>query len=41
MAVDPAGNAVITGLTLGTVDFGAGAVCGFGGEDTFLVKLGP
>jgi hypothetical protein len=41
LAMDPAGNAFLTGVTTSSVDFGAGPVCGLGGEDAYLVKLGP
>jgi hypothetical protein len=41
LTIDAAGDVIVTGLTNGLVDFGAGALCGNGGEDIFLVKLGP
>jgi hypothetical protein len=41
IALDMAGNALVTGLLTGPTDFGSGGVIGGGGEDTFLVKLSP
>lgn len=41
IAMDANGDSIITGLMSGPTDFGNGAVGGFGGEDVFLVKLGP
>ena len=41
MVADSAGNLMFTGLIFGPTDFGGGPVIGAGGEDTFLVKLGP
>ena len=41
MAVDSVGNVLATGLLFGPTDFGGGPITGAGGEDSFLVKLGP
>jgi hypothetical protein len=38
IAVDRSGNAVVTGMFLGNVDFGAGMLTNTGGGDIFLVK---
>jgi hypothetical protein len=41
VAVDAAGNVLVTGVTKGAVDFGGGLRPGFGAGDIFAVKLGP
>jgi hypothetical protein len=49
VAVDATGNVIVTGTAgatggaagTGFINFGTGQVCGFGGEDIFLAKLGP
>ena len=38
---DPSGNLFATGITTTSLDFGGGALPWAGGEDIFLVKLGP
>jgi hypothetical protein len=38
LAVDRSGNAVVTGMFTGNVDFGAGTLANTGGGDIFLVK---
>lgn len=39
LAVDPSGNALVTGSFEGSVDFGGGALTSAGGEDIFVLKL--
>jgi len=41
VAVDGAGNAVVTGRFAGTVDLGGGARTGVGGADVFIASYGP
>jgi hypothetical protein len=41
MAVDSAGNLLLTGSFAGSVDFGGGALTSAGANDAFVVKLGP
>jgi hypothetical protein len=49
MAFDPSGNLIVVGTSgvtggaasTGVINFGTGAVAGFGGEDIFVAKLGP
>ncbi len=41
IATDPNGNIFVTGGFNGPVDFGAGFLVSAGGQDAFLVKLGP
>jgi hypothetical protein len=41
VAVDTAGNAFVTGVFHGTIDFGATMLQSAGGADGFLEKLGP
>ena len=41
VAAAPNGDSVVTGLMLGTADFGAGPVGGAGGEDVFVARFGP
>jgi hypothetical protein len=41
VAVDPAGNVLVTGYMAGTVDFGGGALVSPGGWDVFVAKLDP
>jgi hypothetical protein len=38
---DPSGNLFATGITTTSINFGGGALPWAGGEDIFLVKLGP
>jgi hypothetical protein len=40
VAVDAAGNIVVTGYFLGAIDFGGGVLTSAGESDVFLVKLG-
>ena len=40
-AVDSAGNAVVTGRFLTTIDFGGGPLTSAGGADAYLAKLAP
>ncbi|MBI4701343.1 MAG: SBBP repeat-containing protein [Deltaproteobacteria bacterium] len=39
IAVDGSGNALVTGMFTGTVDFGGGQLASAGGEDIFVAKL--
>lgn len=39
-AVDPAGNAIVTGGFAGVIDFGGGTLTSAGGEDIFIAKFG-
>jgi hypothetical protein len=39
VAVDAAGNVLLTGYFLGTVDFGGGPVTSYGTQDAFVLKL--
>lgn len=41
VAVDGAGNVLVTGLFAGTVDFGGGNLVAAGSSDVFLLKLDP
>jgi hypothetical protein len=41
IAVDAAGNAVITGGFVSSIDFGAGALASAGGSDVFVAKFDP
>ncbi len=41
VAIDPAGNIVVTGYFSGTVDFGGGLLTSAGGIDIFVVKYDP
>jgi hypothetical protein len=41
VAADPAGNAVVTGYFLGTLDFGGNALASAGGRDLFVTKFTP
>jgi hypothetical protein len=41
LAIDGAGNSVVTGRFFYTVDFGGGAIISAGGADIFLAKYGP
>jgi hypothetical protein len=41
IAVDSAGNALVTGAFAGSADFGCGALTSAGGKDIFLAKLDP
>ncbi len=38
VAIDPAGNIIVTGFFIGTTDFGGGSVMSNGAEDIFLAK---
>jgi hypothetical protein len=40
-AVDGAGNVLLTGNFVGTVDFGGGPLSSAGGYDIFVAKLSP
>jgi hypothetical protein len=41
LAVDPAGDVLLTGYFTGSVDFGGGALTSAGNEDVFVAKLDP
>jgi hypothetical protein len=41
IAVDGAGNVLLTGTFAGTIDFGGGALASAGGLDVFVAKLAP
>ncbi|HZF47198.1 MAG TPA: hypothetical protein VE093_01035 [Polyangiaceae bacterium] len=41
LAVDPAGDVLLTGYFTGSVDFGGGALASAGNEDVFVAKLDP
>ena len=41
IAVDPAGNVLLTGYFQGTIDFGGGPITSAGSEDVYLAKLDP
>jgi hypothetical protein len=41
VAVDGAGNVLVTGRFQGTLDLGGGALASAGGWDMFLAKFGP
>ncbi len=41
IAVDGAGNVLVTGRFGGAIDLGGGALASAGGDDVFLAKLGP
>lgn len=41
LAIDPAGNLVVSGAFSGSIDFGVTKLTSAGGTDVFLAKLGP
>jgi hypothetical protein len=41
MAIDPAGNILLTGTAFGTINFGGPTLTTLGGGDTFVAKLDP
>jgi chitodextrinase len=41
VAVDSAGNIVLTGYYMGSIDFGGGSLVSLGGSDVFVAKFSP
>jgi hypothetical protein len=41
IAADGSGNAIVTGVAAGSLDFGLGSLTSAGGADLFLAKFGP